>query len=178
MKTVQLGLFGDNVEIREESFEARYKRVLSSQRWKDLRQEAIRDGDGRCWECGVNQYSKRLELHHLTYEHLGKETLDDVELLCPDCHHREDEVRELKSQCDISAKKFNAMFVKAWETRRDNIIYEADKSRYYVNDDVLEFKRKKFRLWLFYKYFDLHSMFTIQLPRKIDGDFIYRVIYR
>lgn len=59
-----------------------YSRYLRSPHWRRLRQQFKRERGWTC-KCGETQ---RLELHHLTYERLGHERLDDLQPLCPDCH--------------------------------------------------------------------------------------------
>ena len=39
-----------------------------------------------CERCGVD--GEELELHHVTYQNLGDERDDDLELLCAGCHGR------------------------------------------------------------------------------------------
>jgi 5-methylcytosine-specific restriction endonuclease McrA len=48
------------------------------------------------------QESAYLELHHKHYHSLGREQLEDVELLCPKCHKAAGEARAAKSRpkCD------------------------------------------------------------------------------
>jgi len=34
------------------------------------------------------RHFRNLEVHHLTYDRLGDERMDDLEVLCPDCHRK------------------------------------------------------------------------------------------
>ena len=49
-----------------------------------------------------------LELHHKTYERLGRERIDDLELLCSSCHKEADRERASKWAARSSAVLFNA----------------------------------------------------------------------
>jgi 5-methylcytosine-specific restriction endonuclease McrA len=40
--------------------------------------------DSKCDHCGRRTHF--LELHHRTYERLGRELITDLELLCEQCH--------------------------------------------------------------------------------------------
>jgi len=57
-----------------------------ARRWKRLRQEAFGVIGNRCWRCRRVFAKKNLQLHHLHYGTVGKETLTDVLLLCQACH--------------------------------------------------------------------------------------------
>jgi len=61
-------------------------------RWKRLRTEAFSVIGNRCWRCRRVFAKRKLQLHYLHYGTVGKETLEDVLLLCQHCHvykHRE-----------------------------------------------------------------------------------------
>lgn len=70
------------VTLRELGF-ASYADYLRSPHWRRFRLEYKRV---RSWRCAVCQEKDRLELHHVTYERLGNEQLDDVRPLCQACH--------------------------------------------------------------------------------------------
>jgi len=57
-----------------------YKDYQSSSHWKQLRAKIK---PKRCYACGKQ---KRLQLHHMTYERLGKELNADLCFLCDRCH--------------------------------------------------------------------------------------------
>jgi len=57
-----------------------------------LKREALKIIGNRCWRCRRLFPKKKLHLHHLHYDTVGRETLQDVLLLCSECHwykHRE-----------------------------------------------------------------------------------------
>ena len=62
---------------------------LKSPHWRQFRKSAKKHLPMEC-PCGARS---GLDLHHLTYDRLGRERLDDVAWLCRDCHdalHRDD----------------------------------------------------------------------------------------
>ena len=60
-----------------------YDAYLQSEWWKSKRFWAIHDAGGRCQVC--NDWRK-LQVHHRTYERLGKERDKDLTVLCEGCH--------------------------------------------------------------------------------------------
>lgn len=61
-----------------------YAEYLQTDRWKQIRAEAIARAGGRCQVCNT---SMGLEAHHRTYEKLGTpDELEDVTILCQSCH--------------------------------------------------------------------------------------------
>ena len=66
---------------------ATYNGYLHSLHWLEFKRRAIRErGKNGCELCCKKDCP--LEVHHLTYDTLGKETLNDVRVLCRSCHHR------------------------------------------------------------------------------------------
>lgn len=67
----------------------RYEAVMQSAGWRRRRAQAIRRAGHRCQECGARG---RLDVHHMTYSHLGAERPWQLAALCKTCHqavHRE-----------------------------------------------------------------------------------------
>jgi hypothetical protein len=79
--------------LRMEDYETKY---LFSSHWREFRECALkaqeeRQGENICERCpdGANKRAaSELHLHHRTYERLGKERLEDVEILCRECHDK------------------------------------------------------------------------------------------
>lgn len=69
---------------------AEYERYMKSPEWYEKRQLLLVMADCRCERCG---YRQDLEVHHLTYERLGNELPDDLQVLCVECHEEADEER-------------------------------------------------------------------------------------
>ena len=62
-----------------------YRRYLQSRAWRARRRHFIALAGGCCSECGG---SLGLQVHHVTYERLGRERFEDVEVMCSRCHGR------------------------------------------------------------------------------------------
>jgi hypothetical protein len=71
-----------------------YAEYLASSHWKILREQAIASAPF-CWRCelprwlAVIAYDQDLHVHHSTYERLGRELPEDLEVLCRRCHEIE-----------------------------------------------------------------------------------------
>lgn len=63
-----------------------YLAYLNSPEWRKQRNRALKLADYKCARCGSK---RRPHVHHLTYERLGKEWDQDLEVLCESCHKGE-----------------------------------------------------------------------------------------
>ena len=68
----------------------KYEARIKSAQWRNMRRDLIRWRGTKCERCGR---IATLELHHKTYERLGRELTSDLELLCHSCHEAADEER-------------------------------------------------------------------------------------
>ena len=59
-----------------------YKTYLQSPAWKGKRKQAMNRDDHRCALCNNSAEN----VHHKTYDNIGKEPLDDLTSLCHGCH--------------------------------------------------------------------------------------------
>ena len=66
-----------------------YNKYVACRYWRELRMMAFARTGFTCPFCGfmANNKGKGLCLHHLTYERLGRENLDDLLVICGDCHY-------------------------------------------------------------------------------------------
>lgn len=64
---------------------ATYQEHLASVDWQAIRADVLQRAGYRCKQCG-SPYG--LQVHHRTYERLGREQPDDLICLCRDCHRR------------------------------------------------------------------------------------------
>jgi 5-methylcytosine-specific restriction endonuclease McrA len=60
-----------------------YNEYLQSEHWQRKRAEALERADRACQLCAS---TKRLQVHHRSYENLGAEDDADLTVLCADCH--------------------------------------------------------------------------------------------
>lgn len=76
--------------INDVIWRQRYEGYLLSQRWKCKRLEKLNSVNHTCELCGYNRQTDYrdipLDVHHLSYEHLGDERLDELQVLCRQCH--------------------------------------------------------------------------------------------
>lgn len=70
-------------QVKDETSYSRYSGYIHSSHWKDIRRQRLAMDGFQCSICGT---AKNLEVHHLTYERLGHEDLDDLVSLCKRCH--------------------------------------------------------------------------------------------
>ncbi|HVT89685.1 MAG TPA: hypothetical protein VHD56_12585 [Tepidisphaeraceae bacterium] len=75
-----------------------YQEYMNSPQWAEFRLEAIEAASRQCQRCGN---AEDLEVHHLHYDTLGHESLNDVEVLCKSCHRIAD--IERKSQRPVKS---------------------------------------------------------------------------
>lgn len=69
-----------------------YEDWVSRGTWLDspARLEALRRSDFLCNQCGQQELVKgSIQVHHLTYDRLGRERPEDLLPLCISCHKRE-----------------------------------------------------------------------------------------
>lgn len=139
-----------------------YREFLRSSFWKEL-SAAKKDGVGKCERCGITE---GLEAHHLVYRRDWYEThLEDLEVLCSDCHskahgkrtvpwlrHREDEkwnrtlywissLREFADRRGIYRRREYRLMVLAWKffppTETDSCIaYHIRRVLAYQDDNI------------------------------------------
>jgi len=63
-----------------------YEEYLLTTHWQETRKRKLDQSHHKCELCGGNGGS--LEVHHNSYEHLWREPMCDLVVLCPDCHER------------------------------------------------------------------------------------------
>ena len=61
----------------------RYRLYLKSPEWQEIRQQILRFWDYKCATC-YSEYD--LHVHHRTYKRVGNEELNDLIVLCENCH--------------------------------------------------------------------------------------------
>ncbi len=78
--------------MRKHSVE--YNRYMKSDAWAAKREERLQLDDNKCVMCGrPNGLQKDgvtpiLQVHHVRYQNLGHESMDDLVSLCPGCHRK------------------------------------------------------------------------------------------
>lgn len=69
---------------------------LRSTHWRDIRSVKLIKSGFRCSKCGVPMW-RSLDVHHLTYKNIWHEKLEDLQVLCRECHQKEHHVSQSKS---------------------------------------------------------------------------------
>lgn len=64
---------------------AEYENYIHSNAWRSRRKRALRIGHNRCAMCGS---TISLQVHHLSYKHLGHELDNELVVLCASCHKK------------------------------------------------------------------------------------------
>ena len=77
----------DNEVLENNLRSMKYSNFLKTRYWQTIREYMIRTADNKCSACGS---TKKLNVHHKTYEHHGSEIfhLEDLVVLCATCHKK------------------------------------------------------------------------------------------
>lgn len=85
--------YGRGVGRHPERSKLAYADYLQTPHWQHLRRRMLAVAGYRCQRCGGS--GLRLDVHHLTYDHLGLEPEADLQVLCFVCHGAEHRQPEL-----------------------------------------------------------------------------------
>lgn len=112
-------------ETKTEAIDARdqedfYKKYIVSPQWKKKRKQALERANHKCEKCNG---TKELEVHHLTYDRLGREELSDLLVVCKHCHPAEDKLRAQRTESDRYRKAINSFggkkYGEEWDSWKD-----------------------------------------------------------
>lgn len=70
-----------------------YREYLQSYEWEVKRENRLEIDEYECQKCGS---TTNLHVHHLTYENIFEENMEDLLTLCADCHKEEHLIEEVK----------------------------------------------------------------------------------
>lgn len=87
------------IPVKQENFYAEY---LKSEAWRAKREDAFRHYGRKCDRCGS---TRNLHIHHLSYARLGREEMEDLQVLCHDCHEKRHDRTFLRDGINQSRKK-------------------------------------------------------------------------
>lgn len=107
---------------------AEYENYIHSSAWRSRRQRALQLGHYRCAKCGS---TTSLQVHHLSYQHLGHELDNELVVLCASCHrqvHNRSSSKHYKRQ-HIAYNPYirKHLFTKPY--RKKSIFYKPYKKR-------------------------------------------------
>jgi hypothetical protein len=127
--------------ILDGTYRAEYEAYLHSKGWKAKRGYKLWHAGYRCEVCGAKD---GLEVHHKTYERLGRERDEDLVVLCPTCHPPADKERAREASDRSEAALWDArlngwaskVYGDDWAARMGADIVEAEFEEWLeVRDD-------------------------------------------
>jgi hypothetical protein len=71
-----------------------YDLYLQTEHWQHFSSEALKFSRYRCQLCDKNNVE--INVHHKNYENIGRETFNDVIVLCKNCHEKHHERSEVE----------------------------------------------------------------------------------
>jgi 5-methylcytosine-specific restriction endonuclease McrA len=80
-----------NWEVRQVYYNRRkehYEDYINSPAWTKKRTEKMIEAKYKCEECGASRMDIYLQVHHLSYDRLGREEMRDLLVLCENCHKK------------------------------------------------------------------------------------------
>lgn len=87
----------------------KYKEYLTTEHWRKIRELKAVEQNYTCEMC-KKVMNKGFHIHHLTYVHKGRERLDELMFLCPECHkewHKHNKVKKYpKEKCRRCANSY------------------------------------------------------------------------
>lgn len=75
-----------DVQALKELYERDKSAYYRTSHWQDLRAIVRARDHNQCQTCWLTGKEATLDVHHRTYQRVGGEWLDDLVLLCQDCH--------------------------------------------------------------------------------------------
>lgn len=96
----------DSSSVRTEQ----YATYLQSAGWRRRRDEALKAAGWTCQRCGAR---KGLQVHHLTYERIGAELPEDLQVLCRSCHEGEHLMQDQREHAGIYVRVVSAALQEA-----------------------------------------------------------------
>jgi len=102
--------------ICPDKLKKQYDSYIRSSRWKNIRQSVFKMRGKKCEICGT--VSVPLEIHHTTYERLGKESPKDLLIVCHECHKKEDQKRATSNAIKKESNRLDRAF-ETWCDKRD-----------------------------------------------------------
>lgn len=126
-----------------------YHDYLKSPEWSQKRQEALHRSGGnsldgpKCEACDTRAHS--LDVHHLHYRNLGHEPLNDLVVLCRECHdhaHANHEYRtkieRIAEERDRHQRTIKALRIAATSDTFDKLMRGDPVPRFQCDQDWLE----------------------------------------
>ena len=103
-----IDLFGNVTPLQ--TWQQEYNEYMRSPAWKNKREVALKSADNKCQKCNHTKHSRRLNVHHITYEHFKNEPPEDLKVVCTLCHKIEDWKRAMETRRRNDEKLQDARF--------------------------------------------------------------------
>jgi 5-methylcytosine-specific restriction endonuclease McrA len=111
-----------------------YKEYLKSKEWFDIRESLFTLRGKKCEKCGSKQ---SIQVHHIHYKNIFKEQLEDLMVVCKDCHKKihgldkeENKTNERKKKSRTQKRK-EKLTLK--ERKKANILRKIAGNRIYLS---------------------------------------------
>ena len=118
----------------------RYQEYLQSDWWAKNREMALEAADHKCYVCGR---PFDLQVHHLTYEHIGFEHLYDLVVLCK-THHRDIENVKKRNITPVSANEQRRILNCMKEQIREGVFYPLRTTQELFDEFIEEYKHRDY----------------------------------
>jgi hypothetical protein len=89
-------------EMQRKKLAMPYSDYLKSDKWKRKRKAALKRAGYRCRDCGA---AAHLDVHHLTYAHIGREWKTDLIVLCRSCHEKRHRIKREDDMIDLNTRQ-------------------------------------------------------------------------
>jgi len=86
----------------------KHREYLVSPDWRRRRKAFLLPGSNQCERCKRWRQGRGIHLHHKHYHTLGRESREDVEILCTDCHEIADRERAAEGRARGAAALWDA----------------------------------------------------------------------
>lgn len=117
-----------------------YHKYLKSKQWREKKEVLFKVRGRKCERYKKGKCSKKIEVHHKTYENIFNEKLEDLEVLCSNCHKKEHNIINEKIIKNSKNKKYFSKKVKKQTAKRKH-----KKTIQDLRNDKLEKKGKTVR---------------------------------
>lgn len=124
---------------------------MRTAKWKKIRKAKLDQTRGQCEKCG--SWMGRKDVHHKTYDRLGNERLEDLIVLCTQCHEIEDERRAAEAKRRSADALDDAIFENGLNTfatkKYDDEDWRETHSYYDVAQEYAEWlEGREYRDWI------------------------------
>lgn len=118
----------------------RYQEYLQSDWWAKNREMALEAAGYKCYVCGR---PFDLQVHHLTYEHIGFEHLYDLVVLCK-THHRDIEAVKKRNITPVSANEQRRILDCMKEQIKEGVFYPLKTCQELFDEFIEEYKHRDY----------------------------------